>query len=125
MASVVEVIWVKSEGAIFLQGGLDSESVICPTGEFAKRRADHQRRRHGRAMSRPSTSFLGVAQSRCGCPHKAGHGDKFHVRHSGARSCASCDAQLRIRKSRTSLFKFSDILIGTQGIRSRSQLKLR
>jgi hypothetical protein len=62
MASVVEVIWVKSEGAIFLQGGLDSESVICPTGEFAKRRADHQRRRHGRAKSRPSTSFPGRGQ---------------------------------------------------------------
>jgi hypothetical protein len=31
---IMEVIWVKREGAIFLQGGLDSESVICPTGEF-------------------------------------------------------------------------------------------
>jgi hypothetical protein len=107
MASVVEVIWVKSEGAIFLQGGLDSESVICPTGEFAKRRADHQRRRHGRAKSRPSTSFPGRGQD------------------VDARTRPGCDAQLRIRKSRTSLFKFSDILIGTQGIRSRSQLKLR
>ena len=33
---IMEVIWVKREGAIFLQGGLDSESVICPTGGFVK-----------------------------------------------------------------------------------------
>jgi hypothetical protein len=33
----MEVIWVKTEGAIFLREGLDSESVICPTtGEFVK-----------------------------------------------------------------------------------------
>jgi hypothetical protein len=33
-------------------------SRVLP-GRLVRRRADHQRSRHGRAMSRPSTSFLG------------------------------------------------------------------
>jgi hypothetical protein len=97
----MEVIWVEREGAIFLREGLDSESVICPTTE----RVCKISRRSSAQSSWPGYVpaihvFSGFGAVKTWMPgtrlHKAGHDDRFHVRHSAARSRASTACPVHI-----------------------------